>query len=145
MRMKQKDILQWDTMSLTERGDYIRQAEECVRQHGNKELLLLFRLMLETGIRLGDVLELKEENVKGRKLQVIESKFSGKDYYHNPDGSLPVISEETAELLVPGEDGKFFHHDIRYYNMLIRKIIPNKPFSFHYLRQYVMDVRRLTH
>lgn len=144
MRMKQKDILQWDTMSLTERGDYIRQTEECVREHGNKELLLLFRLMLETGIRLGDVLELKEENVKGRTLQVVESKFGGKDYYHNPDGSLPVISEETAELLVPDEEGKFFHHDKRYYNMLIRKIIPNKPFSFHYLRQYVMDVRRLT-
>lgn len=144
MRMKQKDILQWDTMSLTERGDYIRQAEECVRQHGNKELLLLFRLMLETGIRLGDVLELKEENVKGRTLQVVESKFGGKDYYHNPDGSLPVISEETAELLVPDEKGKYFHHDKRYYNMLIRKIIPNNPFSFHYLRQYVMDVRRLT-
>lgn len=144
MRMKQKDILQWDTMSLTERGDYIRQAEECVRQHGNKELLLLFRLMLETGIRLGDVLELKEENVKGRTLQVVESKFGGKDYYHNPDGSLPVIFEETAELLVPDEEGKFFHHDKRYYNMLIRKIFPNTPFSFHYLRQYVMDVRRLT-
>ena len=144
MRMKQKDILQWDTMSLTERGDYIRQAEECVRQHGNKELLLLFRLMLEAGIRLGDVLELKEENVKGRTLQVVESKFGGKDYYHNPDGSLPVISEETAELLVPDEEGKFFHHDKRYYNMLIRKICPDKKFSFHYLRQYVMDVRRLT-
>ena len=144
MRMKQKDILQWDTMSLTERGDYIRQAEECVRQHGNKELLLLFRLMLETGIRLGDVLELKEENVKGRTLQVVESKFGGKDYYHNPDGSLPVISEETAELLIPDEEGRFFHHDKRYYNMLIRKICPDKKFSFHYLRQYVMDVRRLT-
>lgn len=144
MRMKQKDILQWDAMSLAESGEYIRQAEECVRQHGNKELLLLFRLMLETGIRLGDVLELKEENVKGRTLQVVESKFGGKDYYHNPDGSLPVISEETAELLVPDEEGKFFQHDKRYYNMLIRKIIPNKPFCFHYLRQYVMDVRKQT-
>lgn len=144
MRMKQKDILQWDVMSLTERGDYIRQAEECVRQHGNKELLLLFRLMLETGIRLGDVLEFKEENVKGRMLQVVESKFGGKDYYHNQDGSLPVISEETAELLVADEEGRFFCHDTRYYNMLIRKIIPNTPFCFHYLRQYVMDMRRLT-
>lgn len=134
----------WEKMSLKERGAYILQVEESIRQCGNKELLLLFRLMLETGIRLGDVLELKEENVKGRILQVIEGKFSGKDYYHNPDGSLPVISEETAKLLVSDEEGKFFQHDKWYYNMLIRKIIPNKPICFHYLRQYAMDVRRQT-
>lgn len=135
---------EWEKMSLKERGAYILQVEESIRQYGNEELLLLFRLMLETGIRFGDVLELKEENVNGRKLQVVESKLDGKDYYHNPDGSLPVISEETAELLVPDEDGKFVRHDKRYYNMLIRKIISNKPFCFYYLRQYVMDVRRQT-
>ena len=135
---------EWEKMSLKERGAYILQVEESIRQYGNEELLLLFRLMLETGIRFGDVLELKEENVNGRKLQVVESKLDGKDYYHNPDGSLPVISEETTELLVPDEEGKFFQHDKRYYNMLIRKILPNKPFSFHYLRQYVMDMRRQT-
>lgn len=135
---------EWEKLSLKERGAFILRAEESIRQYDNKELLLLYRLMLETGIRFGDVLELKEENVKGRELQVIESKFGGKDYYHNPDGSLLVISEETAELLVPDEDGKFFRHDKRYYNMLIRKIISNKPFCFHYLRQYVMDVRRQT-
>ena len=30
---------------------------------------------------------------------MIESKFGGKDCYHNPDGSLPVISEAMVELL----------------------------------------------
>lgn len=139
---KQKDIKTWDTMTFAEREEYIRQAEESVRQYGNKELLLLYRLMLESGIRFGDILELKEENVKGRELQVVESKFGGKDYYHNPDGSLPVISEETAELLVPDEEGKFFQHDKRYYVEMLRKAFPNKEFRFHYIRQYVMDMRR---
>ena len=69
MRMKQKDIKTWDTMSLAEQKEYIQQVEECVRRHGNQELLLLFRLMLETGIRYGDILLLREENVKERKLQ----------------------------------------------------------------------------
>lgn len=59
--------------------------------------------MLETGIRFGDVLELKDENVKGRELQVIESKVGEKDYYRNPDSSLPVISEETVALLETDE------------------------------------------
>ncbi len=145
MRMKQKDIKTWDTMSLAERKEYIQQVEECVRRHGNQELLLLFRLMLETGIRYGDILLLREENVKERKLQVIESKFGGKDFYRNPDGSFPVITEETEALLVPDEEGKYFQHDKQYYTVLIRKICPDKKFSFHYLRQYVMDVRRIMH
>lgn len=73
---------------------------------------------------------------------VIERKYGGVDYYRNPDGRLPVISEATAELLVPGEDGKFFHHDKRYYTMLLRKAFLSKEFKFHYIRQYVMDMWR---
>lgn len=130
---------EWEKMSLKERGAFILQIGESIRQYGNKELLLLFRLMLETGIRLGDVLELKDENIKGRELQVIESKVGEKDYYRNPDGSLPVISEETAKLLVPGEEGKFFHHDKRYYNMMLKKIISNKQISYYHIREYVLD------
>ena len=58
-------------------------------------------------------------------------------------GSLPVISETTAKLLVPGEDEKFFHHDKRYYVVVLRKAFPSKEFKFHYIRQYVMDMQRL--
>ncbi len=143
MRGKQKKSRTWDTMNFLERGEYIRQAEECVRQYGNKELLLLFCLMQETGIRMGDILELRAEDVQGRELLVVERKFGGTDYYRNPDGSLPVISEATAELLIPGEDGKFFHHDKQYYVMVLRRAFPNKEFNFHYLRCHVLDMRRI--
>ena len=141
MRNQQKGSKTWDTMIFAERGEYIRQAEECIRQYGNKELLLLFCLMQETGIRMGDILELRPENVQGRELLVVERKFGGTDYYRNPDGSLPAISEATAELLVPGDDGRFFHHDKRYYVMVLRRAFPNKEFSFNYLRRYILDVR----
>lgn len=144
MHKKQKESKTWDTMTFAERGEYIRQAEECVRQYGNKELLLLFCLMQETGIRMGDILELRQEDVQGRELLVVERKFGATDYYRNPDGSLPVISEATAELLIPGENGKFFHHDKRYYIVVLRKAFPSKEFKFHYIRQYVMDMRRLS-
>ena len=142
MHKKQKESKTWDTMTLAERGEYMKQAEESIRQYGNKELLLLFCLMKETGIRFGDILELGTENLQGKELLVIEKKYGGVDYYRNPDGSLPVISETTAESLVPGEDGKFFHHDKRYYIVMLRKAFPNKEFSFHYLRQYAMDMRQ---
>lgn len=128
---------------LAERGEYLRQTEECVRQYGNKELLLLLRLMQETGIRMGDILELRPEDVQGRELLVVERKFGATDYYRNPDGSLPIISKATAELLIPGDDGKFFHHDKRYYVMLLRRAFPNMEFSFRYLRCYVLDMRRI--
>ncbi|MBR4083298.1 MAG: hypothetical protein IKK33_03325 [Lachnospiraceae bacterium] len=143
MREKKKEIKTWDTMTYAERGAYILQVEESIRQYGNKELLLLYKLMLETGIRFGDVLELKEENVKGRELQVIESKFGGKDYYRNPDGSLPVISGETVALLEPDEEGKFFQHDKRYYVVMLRKAFPSKAFNLYYLRQYVIEMKRI--
>lgn len=143
MRGKQKECKTWDTMTFAERGEYMQQAEESVRQYGNKELLLLFCLMKETGIRFGDILELRTENLQGKELLVIERKYGGVDYYQNPDGSLPVISETTAKLLVPGEDEKFFHHDKRYYVVVLRKAFPSKEFKFHYIRQYVMDMQRL--
>ncbi len=143
MRKKQKESKTWDTMTLAERGEYIRQVEVCVRQYGNKELLLLFCLMRETGIRFGDVLELRPENVQGRELLVVERKYGGAEYYRNPDGSLPVISEGTAELLIPGEDGKFFHHDKSYYAMLLRRAFSSKEFNLYYLRCYVLDMRRI--
>lgn len=143
MHKKQKEGKTWDTMTFAERGEYMKQAEESIRQYGNKELLLLFCLMKETGIRMGDILELKTENLQGRDLLVIERKYGGVVYYRNPDGSLPVISKETAELLIPGDDGKFFHHDKRYYIVVLRKAFPSKEFKFHYIRQYVIDMRRL--
>lgn len=143
MSGKQKECKTWDTMTFAERGEYMQQAEESIRQYGNKELLLLFCLMKETGIRFGDILELRTENIQDGELLVIERKYGGVDYYRNPDGSLPVISETTAELLVLGEDGKFFHHDKRYYIVVLRKAFPSKEFKFHYIRQYVMDMWRL--
>lgn len=90
-----------------------------------------------------DILELRPENVQDRGWKVIESKFGGKDYYRNPEGRLPVISETAVALLVPGEDGRFFHHDKRYYVLMLRKAFLNKEFRFHYLRHYVLDMRRI--
>lgn len=143
MHKKQKGSKAWETMTFAERGEYMKQIEESIRQYGNKGLLLLFCLMKETGIRFGDILDITTENLQDKKLFVIERKYGGIDYYRNPDGSLPVISEATAELLVSGEDGKFFHHDKRYYIVVLRKAFPSKEFKFHYIRQYVTDMWRM--
>ena len=81
-------------MTLAEREERIMRAEECVRAHGDREALALFRIMRETGIRMNELLDLVPENMNGRELLVVESKYKEKGWYRNADGSCPVISEE---------------------------------------------------
>lgn len=130
-------------MTLAEREEKIMQAEECVRAHGNREAWLLFRIMRETGIRMNDLLDLSPENISGRELRVVESKYGGKRWYRFADGNYPVISDEIWELLQPGEDGKYFHHSKGYYVGLFRKVIADKEFRYYELRSFFIDMRRM--
>lgn len=139
--MKQKTF---ETMTLAEREEQILRAEESVWQYSNREALVLFRLMRETGIRLGDLVDLEQDNLQGRELRVVERKYGATKLYQYTDGSFPVISEETADMLAPGEDGKFFHHNREHYIRLFRRAIPDKEFSYHYIRRYVLDKRRMS-
>ena len=65
-------------MTLAEREERIMRAEECVRAHGDREALALFRIMRETGIRMNELLDLVPENMNGRELLVVESKYKEK-------------------------------------------------------------------
>lgn len=130
-------------MTLAEREERIMRAEECVRAHGDREALALFRIMWETGIRMNELLDLVPENMNGRELLVVESKYKEKGWYRNADGSCPVISEETWEMLIPGEDGKYFHHSREYYVGLFRKVIEDKEFRYHELRRFVFDKSKM--
>lgn len=66
-------------MTLAEREERIMRAEECVRAHGDREALALFRIMRETGIRMNELLDLVPENMNGRELLVVESKYKERD------------------------------------------------------------------
>lgn len=144
MRGRQRTHHKRKAMTLAECEEKIMKAEAYVQNCGNREIQVLFRLMKETGIRLGDLVNLNTDNLQGRELLVVESKYgAAKLFYHYADGSLPVISEETAGMLVPGEDGRFFQHGREYYIRLFRKVIPDKEFRYYYIRRYVMDKRRL--
>ena len=52
-------------MTLAEREERIMRAEECVRAHGDREALALFRIMRETGIRMNELLDLVPEKMVG--------------------------------------------------------------------------------
>lgn len=144
MHGKQRTLHKRKKMTMAECEEKIIKAEACVQKYGDKEALVLFCLMKETGIRLGDLVNLRTDHLRGRELLVVESKYgAAKLYYHYPDGSFPIISKETAKMLVPGEDGKFFHHGREHYIRLFRKVIPDKEFRYYYIRRYVMDKRRI--
>lgn len=132
----------FETMTLAEKEKRILMAEEKVRQYDNKEALALFMLMKETGIRLSDLVDLKQENLQGTELHVIERKYSSTKLYQYTDGSFPCISNETLEMLVPDEDGKFFHHNKEYYLRVFKNAIPDKTFRCHCIRDYVLHKRR---
>ena len=144
MRGRQRTHHKRKAMTLAECEEKIMKAEAYVQNCGNREIQVLFCLMKETGIRLGDLVNLNTDNLQGRELLVVESKYGvAKLFYHYTDGSLPVISEETAGKLVPGEDGRFFQHGREYYIRLFRKVIPDKEFRYYYIRRYVMEKRRM--
>lgn len=103
MRGRQRTHHKRKAMTLAECEEKIMKAEAYVQNCGNREIQVLFCLMKETGIRLGDLVNLNTDNLQGRELLVVESKYgAAKLFYHYADGSLPVISEETAGKLVPG-------------------------------------------
>ncbi len=144
MRGKKRTFNKRKEMTLAECEEQIIKAEACIQKFGNREVLVLFRLMKETGIRLGDLVNLKSDNLRGRELLVVESKCGdAKLYYQYADGSYPVISEETAKMLIPDENGKFFSHKKEYYIRLFRKVMPDKEFRYYSIRRYVMDKKRL--
>jgi hypothetical protein len=46
-------------------------------------------------------------------------------------------------MLVPGEDGKYFHYNREYYVGLFRKVIEDKEFRYHELRRFVFDKSKM--
>lgn len=53
MHGKQRTLHKRKKMTMAECEEKIIKAEACVQKYGDKEALVLFRLMKETGIRLG--------------------------------------------------------------------------------------------
>lgn len=117
----------------------IMRAEACVQKCGDKEALVLFRLMRETGIRIGDLIELTPQSLRDREVFLVERKYGVGKFYQYGDSSFPMVSEETAGMLVVGEDGKFFHHNKLYFISLFERVITEPGFNYHQLRRYVLE------
>ena len=122
------------------RKQQIENAEADLAAYGNKEVLALFRIMKETGIRLGDLVELAPGNLNGKELTVIEHKLNR--IYAYSDGTKPVISEETADLLVLKDNGRYFEHGTHYYIQMFQRVVKDKGFRYYQIRDYALKSRK---
>lgn len=123
-------------VALELRKRQLENAEADLVAYGNQEALALFQIMKETGIRLGDLVELAPGNLSSRELTVIEHKLNR--IYVYSDGKKPVISDETANLLAVKENRRYFEHDMQYYIQLFRRAVKDKKFRHYHIRDYVL-------
>ncbi len=104
---------------------------------GELETLLYLRLLMETGIRCGDVWKIKVKDIRGRKVFAQDRKY-GEGFYYLHGNRLPQISKRTKRIaqILAERQGYFFSKPARYYQERIRKEWEEPEFSLYLLRHY---------
>ena len=114
-------------LRLAEIASRIETAEKTIRSEQKQERIAYFRILVETGIRHTQLMDLREENLKGNQIELLDKKIGGKTVYVDLDGRLPEISDETKNMLVADEQGYYFHDTVYYYRMMIYAAMPEEP------------------
>ena len=109
---------------LAEIASRIEAAEKTIRSEQKQERIAYFRTLVETGIRHTQLVDLKEENLNGNQIEMLDKKIGGNTVYVDLDGRFPKISEETKNMLVADEQGHYFHDTVHYYRMMIYAAMP---------------------
>lgn len=114
-------------LRLAEIASRIEIAEKTIRSEQKQERIAYFRILVETGIRHTQLMDLWEENLKGNQIELLDKKIGGNTVYVDLDGRLPEISDETKNMLVADEQGYYFHDTVYYYRMMIYAAMPEEP------------------
>ena len=94
-------------LRLAEIASRIETAEKTIRSEQKQERIAYFRILVETGIRHTQLMDLREENLKGNQIELLDKKIGGNTVYVDLDGRLPEISDETKNMLVADEQGYY--------------------------------------
>ena len=111
---------------LAEIASKIEKIEKNIRKmecKNKQEKMAYFRVLVESGIRHAKLVELKEENLKGNQIEILDKKM-GNTIYVDIDGHLPEISEKTKNMLVADEQGYYFHDTVCCYRRMIHAAMP---------------------
>lgn len=116
------------------------QKMECKNQ---QEKIAYFRVLVETGIRHAQLVELNEENLHGNQIEILDKKM-GNTIYVDIDGHLPEISEETKNMLVADEQGYYFHDTVRCYRQMFHTAMPQgSEIHIHDIRYFAQHRKAL--
>ena len=88
-----------------------------------------------------DAVLLQTKHLNNRQILLPESKYANRYYEYLP-GVLPMISEETEQLLVADEEGAYFHKDINHYRQILRKAIEDEHFRIADIRRQYKEERK---
>lgn len=122
----------------------IETAEKTIRSEQKQERIAYFRILVETGIRHTQLMDLREENLKGNQIELLDKKIGGKTVYVDLDGRLPEISDETKNMLVADELGFYFHDTLhRYRRMIYTAMLQGSDIHIHDIRYFALHRKAL--
>ena len=102
-------------LRLAEIASRIETAEKTIRSEQKQERIAYFRILVETGIRHTQLMDLREENLKGNQIELLDKKIGGKTdelglYFHD---TLHRYRRMIYTAMLQGSD--IHIHDIRYF------------------------------
>lgn len=116
------------------------QKMECKNQ---QEKMAYFRVLVETGIRHAQLVELNEENFHGNQIEMLDKKIRNMIYVDS-EGRLPVISKDTKNMLVADEQGYYFHDTVRCYRQMIHAaMLQGSEIHIHDIRYFAQHRKAL--
>lgn len=131
-------------LRLAEIASRIETAEKAIRSKQKQERIAYFRTLVETGIRHAQLMDLREENLKGNQIELLDKKISGNTVYVDLDGRLPEISDETKNMLVADEQGCYFHDTVfRYRKMIHTAMLQGSDIHIHDIRYFALHRKAL--
>ena len=131
-------------LRLAEIASRIEIAEKTIRSEQKQERIAYFRILVETGIRHTQLMDLWEENLKGNQIELLDKKIGGKTVYVDLDGRLPEISDETKNMLVADELGFYFHDTLhRYRRMIYTAMLQGSDIHIHDIRYFALHRKAL--
>lgn len=131
-------------LRLAEIASRIETAEKTIRSEQKQERIAYFRILVETGIRHTQLMDLREENLKGNQIELLDKKIGGKTVYVDLDGRLPEISDETKNMLVADELGFYFHDTLhRYRRMIYTAMLQGSDIHIHDIRYFALHRKAL--
>lgn len=131
-------------LRLAEIASRIETAEKAIRSKQKQERIAYFRTLVETGIRHAQLMDLREENLKGNQIELLDKKIGGNTVYVDLDGRLPEISDETKNMLVADEQGCYFHDTVfRYRKMIHTAMLQGSDIHIHDIRYFALHRKAL--